>query len=130
MAARGENRGRPWGELMAVGWGEADGRGWGEPISTSKVAIAPGEGTVLRFAGGAFLAPNDRRLSGVRGLLPSCRVRGSSAFPGFETTPAWTMPGTDELDIGGRQLDPGSPAPPPYSACIWRSGHPGPGSAA
>jgi hypothetical protein len=30
-----------------------------------------------------------------------------------------------EPDIGVGQLDPG-PAPPPYSACIWLSRHPGP----
>ena len=39
--------------------------------------LALGGGTVLRFAGGAFLAPNDRRLGGAVGspVLPGAEAR-------------------------------------------------------
>jgi hypothetical protein len=44
--------------------------------------------TVLRFAGGAFAAPNDRRLGEAVGSSRLAR-RGCTAVPGCETPPAW-----------------------------------------
>jgi hypothetical protein len=51
------------------------------------LAACPGVGLCFGFAGGAFLAPNDRRRGEAVGS-PVCPAR-KPAFPGCETAPPW-----------------------------------------
>ena len=77
----------------------------------------PWRGTVLRFAGGVSVPRTTAAVRG-RGPLPSGQARRRGG-PRLRRLPCWRpgpgnprdRPSMDELDIGGRRLDPGASPP-------------------
>ncbi len=83
--------------------------------------LAPWARDCAAFRGRGFSCPE--RTAPWRGRGPSRLVgRGGAAVPNLDDS-GLDMPGADELDIGGRGLDPGASPPPSLQRlALWTSG--------